>query len=213
MSTPDAATPIELDGIEVEVTPHTRKLLTVRQTKDFHAHVILWALEEGRWVATAETEGRIGSGGLAHPTQRLERTMTTPRGTHRLLFSFGTHRRRPGWRLGYRRIGRGDYWVGDNASPHYNRWRHRREGGFRPKLGEEQPNVSERLADYPKAYEFAMVIDFNYEEQVRKRGFAFFLHVQGKGGTGGCVAVPRGFMKSLMGEFVPEDRPLIAIGR
>lgn len=203
---------VELDGIEVALDPRTRKLVTVRQTETFHARVTLWVRDDDTWVERARTDGRIGSGGLAHASQRLERTMTTPRGTHRLLFSFGTHRRRPGWRLGYRRIRRGDYWVGDNASPHYNRWRNRRDGGFRPVLSEEQPNVSERLADYPKAYEFAMVIDFNYDEQVRKRGFAFFLHVQGEGGTGGCVGVPRRFMQSLMSEFVPEDHPLIAIG-
>lgn len=202
-----------LDGVEVQVQPGTRKLITVRRTRDYFAHVTLWVRDGAGWVVKAETEGRIGSGGLAHPAQRLERTMATPTGTYRLLHSFGTHRRRRGWRLGYRRIGPGDYWVGDNASPHYNRWRHKREGGFRTRLGEEQPNVSERLADYSKAYEYAMVIDFNYDEQVRKRGFAIFLHVEGKGGTGGCVAVPRAFMKDLMSEFVPEDRPLIAIGR
>lgn len=205
---------VRLDGIEVALRPHTRKLLTVRQTEGYLAHVTLWVLDGDTWTAAAQTEGRIGSGGLANPAQfLLEGTMTTPPGTHRLLHSFGTHRRRPGWRFGYRRIGRGDFWVGDNASAHYNRWRNKREGGFRTRLGEGQPNVSERLADHAEAYEFAMVIDFNYDDQVPKRGFAFFLHVQGKGGTGGCVGVPRPFMKRLMGEFVPGDDPLIAIGR
>ncbi|MDN5892854.1 MAG: L,D-transpeptidase family protein [Nocardioides sp.] len=202
-----------LDGIEVELRPGARKLLTVRQTREYHAHVTLWVLDGETWLARSETDGRIGMGGLAHPTQRLERTMATPTGTYRLLHSFGTHRRRRAWKLGYRRIGPGDYWVGDNSSPHYNRWRSKREGGFRTRLGEEQPNASERLADYAVAYEYAMVIDFNYDEQVRKRGFAIFLHVEGERGTGGCVAVPRDFMKSLMSELVAEDRPLIAIGR
>lgn len=204
---------IRLDGVDVAVRPTTRKLLTVRQTETYHARVTLWELVAGDWVERSATDGRIGSGGLAFPGQRLERMMATPTGTYRLLFSFGTHRRRRSWRLGYRRIGRGDYWVGDNASPFYNRWRHKSQGGFRTRLAEDQPNVSERLADYPKAYEYAMVIDFNYEEQVRKRGFAIFLHVQGEGGTGGCVAVPRSYMRDLMAEFVPDDDPLIAIGR
>lgn len=203
---------VQLDGIDVALRPGTRKLLTVRQTRDYFARITLWELEDGTWVERAATDGRIGNGGLADPNQRLERTMATPRGTYRLLYAFGTHRRRRAWRLGYRRIGRGDYWVGDNASPHYNRWRHKREGGFRTRLGEDQPNVSERLADYPKAYEYAMVVDFNYDEQVRKRGFAIFLHVQGEKGTGGCVAVPRPFMKMLLTELGPEDDPLIAIG-
>lgn len=194
---------IWLDGVAVELRPTTRKLLTVHQTKDYHARVTLWELVDGAWVERSATDGRIGNGGLADPDLRLERMMATPRGTYRLLHSFGTHRRRRSWRLGYRRIGRGDYWVGDNASPHYNRWRHRSQGGFRTRLGEDQPNVSERLADYPKAYEYAMVIDFNYEEQVRKRGFAIFLHVQGERGTGGCVAVPRDYMRDLIRNCAP----------
>lgn len=205
--------PVVLDGIEVSLDPDTRKVITVRQTHDYFAHVTLWVREDDTWTELAQTPGRIGNGGLANPTQRLERTMATPTGTYRLLHSFGTHRRRRSWRLGHRRIGRGDHWVGDNSSAHYNRWRNKREGGFRSLLGEEQPNASERLADHPEAYEYAMAFDFNYEEQTRKRGFAFFLHVQGERGTGGCVGVPRPFMKRLMGEFRPEDHPLIAIGR
>lgn len=206
-------TPVVLDGVTVTGAARSTQLLTVRHTGGHHAHVTLWerGAVDDEWLQVWDTPGRIGEGGLIAGTERTEGTQATPTGTYALTASFGTHRRSRGWRLDYRRIGPRDYWVGDNASPHYNRWRNARQGEFRHRLSGRQPNVSERLADYPVAYEFAMVIDFN-PEQRRHHGFAIFLHVQGRAGTGGCVAVPREVMRLLMGRLRPERRPVIAIG-
>lgn len=100
----------------------------------------------------------------------------------------------------------------DNASAYYNRYRNKSQGGFRWRLPSSNVNSSERLRDYPRQYEFAIVTSFNHA-QVRHRGSGIFLHVNGSGATGGCVSAPRRFIARLMRRIDPAERPVIAIGR
>jgi L,D-peptidoglycan transpeptidase YkuD (ErfK/YbiS/YcfS/YnhG family) len=157
-------------------------------------------------------DGRIGYGGLVAARRRHQGTGTTPLGTFRLPWAFGTHARSRAWDIGYRKIRRGDFWVQDNRSAHYNRYRNRRAGGFRWRLPASSPNSSERLTDYPRQYEWAIVTSFNHR-QVRHRGAGIFLHVNGSGATAGCVSAPRRFIRALMRRIDSDRRPVIAIGR
>jgi L,D-peptidoglycan transpeptidase YkuD (ErfK/YbiS/YcfS/YnhG family) len=102
--------------------------------------------------------------------------------------------------------------VEDNASRFYNRYRNQRQGGFRWRLPVSAENGSERLTDYPVAYEYAIVTSFN-QGQVRHRGAGIFLHVNGSGATAGCVSAPRRFLRALMARLDQATHPLIAIGR
>ena len=120
--------------------------------------------------------------------------------------------RRASWDLGYRRIHKGDFWVEDNGSDFYNRYRNQRQGGFRWWLPASNDNSSERLTDYPRQYEFSIVTGFNHQ-QVRHRGAGIFLHVNGSGATAGCVSAPRWFIRSLMARLDGHRVPVIAIGR
>lgn len=61
------------------------------------------------------------------------------------------HRQDPAWDLRYRTVRNGDYWVEDNGSRYYNRYRNKSQGGFRWWLPTSAPNGSERLKDYPIA--------------------------------------------------------------
>jgi L,D-peptidoglycan transpeptidase YkuD (ErfK/YbiS/YcfS/YnhG family) len=109
-------------------------------------------------------------------------------------------------------VRRGDYWVLDNESDFYNRYRNRKQGGFRWRLGSGHPDSSERLRDYPVQYEFSVVTRFNWS-QVRDRGGAIFLHVNGSGATAGCVSAPRWFLRKTMFRLDQDQAPVIAIGR
>jgi L,D-peptidoglycan transpeptidase YkuD (ErfK/YbiS/YcfS/YnhG family) len=170
-------------------------------------------LRDGRWEQRLQaSDGRIGYGGLVAGRQRRQGTGTTPLGTYDLPSAFGTHRASAAWDLPYRRIRAGDFWVQDNASDYYNRYRNQRQGGFRWRLPASDPNSSERLTDYPVQYEWSIVTGFN-AGQVRHRGSGIFLHVNGSGATAGCVSAPRSFIKALMGRLDPDRRPVIAIGR
>lgn len=207
------ATTLTLGGVAVHLRPGTAEVLTVDHTRGYHATVTLWRLREGAWVRTLRTtDGRTGYGGLVAGDERRQGTATTPLGTYGMLSSFGTHPHAGGWRLPYRHIRPGDYWVEDNASRFYNRYRARSQGGFRWWLPLSDENGSERLADFPRQYEYAVVLDYNHE-QVRHRGAGIFLHVNGRGATAGCVSAPRRFLRALMRRLDPAAVPVIAIGR
>lgn len=213
LATPTYADSITLDGVPVRVDDDPQQVVTVNRTSSYHARVAFWERGDGGWVRVLSvTDGRIGYGGLVRATRRRQGTGTTPLGTFRLPSSFGTHRRRAGWALGYRRIREGDFWVQDNRSAYYNRYRNKSEGGFRWWLPTSRVNSSERLTDYPTQYEYAVVTSFN-ERQVRHRGAGIFLHVNGPGATAGCVSAPRWVLRRLFGALDPSARPVIAIGR
>lgn len=209
-----ARTTITLGGVRVALKDGTRQVVTVNRTSGSHARVSLWQQDASGWQRLARSKaGRIGYGGLVRARERKQGTGTTPLGTFRLRSSFGTHDRAASWDLSHRRIRPGDYWVQDNASVHYNRYRNKSEGGFRWWLPTSDFNSSERLADYVPEYEYAIVTGFNYAAQVRRRGAGIFLHVNGPGATAGCVSAPRWFLKRTMATLDPDLRPVIAVGR
>ncbi|MBA2956101.1 L,D-transpeptidase family protein [Nocardioides sp. MAH-18] len=208
-----AAGTVRLDGVLVRLQPGTAQVVTVNHTGGHHARVTLWRLADGRWEQRLQVEdGRIGYGGLVAGDRRRQGTGTTPIGTYPLPWAFGTHDPDEAWDLRYREIRRGDFWVQDNRSAHYNRYRNQRDGGFRWWLPASDINASERLTDFRRQYEWSIVIGFN-AEQVRYRGAGIFLHVNGRGATAGCVSAPRAFIRTLMRRLDPDLHPLIAIGR
>ena len=204
---------VRLDGVTVQLRPGTTQVVTVNHTGGHRARVTLWAKDGGRWVQRLRaTDGRIGYGGLVRGVDRRQGTGTTPLGTYELPWAFGQVRARSAWKLRYRQVRHGDYWVQDNASDFYNRYRNKSQGGFRWRLPASDPNSSERLKDYRQQYEWSIVTTFN-QRQVRHRGSGIFLHVNGSGATAGCVSAPRRFIRALMFRLDPDRRPVIAIGR
>jgi L,D-peptidoglycan transpeptidase YkuD (ErfK/YbiS/YcfS/YnhG family) len=204
---------VRLDGVDVRLREGTRQVVTVNRTSGHHARVTLWALADGRWQQRIRAfDGRIGYGGVVPGPRRVQNTGTTPLGTYDLPWAFGMHAGDASWDLPYRKVRRGDFWVQDNQSRYYNRYRNQRQGGFRWWLSSSDPNSSERLTDYRSQYEWSIVIDFN-RNQVRHRGSGIFLHVNGSGATAGCVSAPRWFIQKLMARLDPARHPLIAIGR
>jgi L,D-peptidoglycan transpeptidase YkuD (ErfK/YbiS/YcfS/YnhG family) len=221
-TTPDApvapraatATKVTLGGVSVRLPAGSRQVVTVNHTHGTRARVALWQRDGSGWHRLTRTKtGRIGYGGLVRASQRKQNTGTTPLGTFRLLSSFGTHPRASAWKLDHRLVRPGDYWVQDNRSAYYNRYRNKSEGGFRWWLPESNSNSSERLADFPRQYEYSIVTSFNDANQVRHRGAGIFLHVNGGGATAGCVSAPRWFLVRAMATLDPDLRPVIAIGR
>jgi L,D-peptidoglycan transpeptidase YkuD (ErfK/YbiS/YcfS/YnhG family) len=209
-----AASHVVLDGVRVALPAGSRQVVTVNHTTGKHARVTLWQWGTAGWQRLARsTSGRIGYGGLARPRHRHQGSGTTPLGTYRLLSSFGTHPAETGWRLSHRTIAAGDYWVEDNRSAYYNRYRNKADGGFRWRLPQRAFNSSELLTDYPKQYEYSIVTSYNYDAQVRRRGAGIFLHVNGPGATAGCVSAPRWFLRAALAALDPAERPVIAIGR
>jgi L,D-peptidoglycan transpeptidase YkuD (ErfK/YbiS/YcfS/YnhG family) len=202
---------VTLGGVRVALREGTRQVVTVNHTRGYHARIAYWVLRKAHWTRLyAVHDGRIGYGGLVAPRRRHQGSGTTPLGTVRLISSFGRHPREDSWDLAYRRIRRGDYWVEDNGSRYYNRYRNKSQGGFRWWL-KSGPNTSERLTDYRKQYEYSVNTSFN-QSQVRHRGAGIFLHVNGRGATAGCVSVPADAMNRILAWLRPAAKPHIAIG-
>jgi L,D-peptidoglycan transpeptidase YkuD (ErfK/YbiS/YcfS/YnhG family) len=208
-----AAQRATIGGVRVILSSHTRQVVTVNHTRGFHARVGYWVLRHRRWTRLYDVrDGRIGYGGLVAATKRVQGSGTTPLGTVRLISAFGRHTRPVGWDLPYRRIHRGDYWVEDNRSAFYNRYRNRAQGGFRWWIPASDANSSERLTDFRRQYEYSIVTSYNHE-QVRHRGAGIFLHVNGAGATAGCVSAPRLLLRRLMWRLDPARHPVLAVGR
>jgi len=206
-------THVTLDGVRVGLREHTRQVVTVNHTRGYHARIGYWVERDGHWTRLyAVRDGRIGYGGLIAPKQRHQGTGTTPSGTVKLISAFGRHARDTSWDLPYRRIRKGDYWVEDNGSRYYNRYRNKAQGGFRWWLPTSRENSSERLRDFPVQYEYSIVTSYN-RAQVRHRGAGIFLHVNGDGATAGCVSAPRPFLVRMMRRLDPAKVPVMAVGR
>ena len=116
----------------------------------------------------------------------------TPTGVYRFTRAFGIAPD-PGSRMPYTRINDSHYWVGDSASPLYNR--------FASVVGGDAPfdtTQSEHLIDYAQAYRYCLSISYNEAGQPG-RGSAIFLHCYPENPyTGGCIAVPEEAMKTIM---------------
>lgn len=202
---------VRLGGVKVDLRAHTRQVVTYNHRGGHGGRISFWTRSKGEWHRRlSAVDGRIGYGGLVPRKERRQGTGTTPLGTFGMPFAFGMHRERDAWDIRYRKVRKGDYWVQDNASDFYNRYRNKSQGGFRWWLDGE--NSSERLLDYRGQYEWAIVMDFNWN-QVRHRGSGIFLHVNGDGATAGCVSAPRWFIKRLMKRIDADKGPVIAVGR
>ncbi|MBV9830890.1 MAG: L,D-transpeptidase family protein [Marmoricola sp.] len=210
---PAQAGGLVLDGVPVWLpSARSTQVVTVNHTRGHRARVTLWERTSTGWHRVARSrDGRIGYGGLVPGARRHQGTGTTPLGSYRLISAFGTHPRAAAWRLEYRQIHAGDYWVEDNGSAFYNRYRNKAEGGFRWWL-RSGVDTSERLQDFPRQYEYAIDTSYNLD-QVRHRGAGIFLHVNGRGATAGCVSAPRWFVRLAMARLDPSRVPMIAIGR
>jgi L,D-peptidoglycan transpeptidase YkuD (ErfK/YbiS/YcfS/YnhG family) len=167
-----AADPERIDSLR-----GARQAVVVTSTAWRSTHVMVRTYQrvDGRWrLVRGPMPGRIGYNGFS--TNRREGDGTTPAGTFKFVFGFGS-RPNPGLR-GYvwRPLRPGACWSARRAD--YNRWVTR--GCSRGESLWKNRRV---------AYRYAMVIDFNYRRPVWKRGSGIFLHQQTGGPTAGCVSL------------------------
>ena len=148
------------------------------------------------WQEIMSTPGFIGKNGLG---KEKEGDGKTPVGTFRFTEAFGIAED-PGCAISYHQVTEDDYWSGDvREGYHYNQMVSLKEY---PDLNLDD---SEHLADYAYEYQYGLNISYN-EEGTPGLGSAIFLHCFGamKPQTGGCVAIPRDQMLTVMKQ-VKED--------
>jgi L,D-peptidoglycan transpeptidase YkuD (ErfK/YbiS/YcfS/YnhG family) len=184
--------------------------------KDADGH---WHLRFGPWRA------RVGYAGMAPAATRRQNTGTTPAGTFRMLWAFGS-RPDPGTRLGrYVRFDRNDWWPYDPRDPStYNVFQRSRSPQAHWRRTE-----AEHLADWAAgAYRYSVVLDYNLPSGVQwstkaaeyvaadpantRKGGGIFLHANGRGATAGCVSIGVYRMQRVLRWLDAAKHPRIVIG-
>ena len=177
-----------------------------------------WRLRFGPWSA------RVGWNGMVRSADRRQDSGTTPAGTFRLLYGFGSAPD-PGSGLAYRRFDNNDWWVYDPRDPRtYNVWQ-----PFRSGRASWRRDWAEHLADWAGGqYRYGVVLDYNLPSGVRwsstmrqrlasdpadtRRGGGIFLHLKGSGATAGCISVGRDRMRTLLRWLSSDREPRIVVG-
>ena len=102
----------------------------------------------------------------------------------------------------YRQINENCYWVDDSESTLYNQWVESMDITW---------NSAEHLSDYPIAYKYAVVINYNMNPAVPYKGSAIFMHCMTGSYTAGCVAIPENDMLYTMKWLDSASNPIIII--
>lgn len=152
--------------------------------------------DKGVWRQIISTPGYIGKNGLG---KTMEGDGMTPVGNFTFNRAFGIAED-PGCALEYLQVDDSHYWSGDEREGYaYN------ELVSIEDLPDLNTEVSEHIIDYTSQYQYCLNISYN-EEGVPGVGSAIFLHCLGpvKPYTGGCVAIPKDQMVTVM-KYVSPD--------
>ena len=182
---------------ELEQAQDAQQLFVVAAVGPTTAYVSLHEKDEnGAWMQLMSTPGYIGKHGLG---KQAEGDGRTPVGTFSFNAAFGIAED-PGCAIPYRQVTEDDYWSGDQREGYgYNRMVSIRD------LPDLNTDDSERIVDYRYQYQYCLNISYN-AEGTPGLGSAIFLHCLGpvKPYTGGCVAIPKDQMLTVMQNVRPD---------
>ncbi|MBR4320029.1 MAG: L,D-transpeptidase family protein [Oscillospiraceae bacterium] len=185
-------------GLTEEDLTDTGQVIIVRSSyRD--AEVFLVEKSETGWSEYSHTYGVVGKNGVS--SESREGDYRTPKGFFPLGFAFGTEELDT-LNIEYRKINSNCYFVDDPESEFYNQW---------VESDSVTWNSAEHLADYPTAYHYSVVIDYNMNPVVPYAGSAIFLHVMTGSYTAGCVAVPKSDMIDILYWLNDAENPMILI--
>ena len=167
--------------------PDAPQLLEVESTGGSNAKVRYYLrTPDGGWKLVCRGSAFIGKNGLG---KTREGDAMTPRGELRPLFAFGI-KPNPGSLLQYVPVTRGLI-AADGEGPFYNKVVGPADYGATPPEGE-------RMWELSPEYDYGLQTDFN-RECTYPLGSAIFIHCKGaKSWTGGCVALDKRIMLTIL---------------
>jgi L,D-peptidoglycan transpeptidase YkuD (ErfK/YbiS/YcfS/YnhG family) len=142
--------------------------------------------QNGKWKENLTTTGYIGKNGVG---KYREGDQKTPLGTYALTSAFGLQQD-PGTSLPYVHINQHYYWVNDVNSRYYDQLVN--NNTVLPDW-----NAAEHLSDYPKYYDYAIVIGYNVSH-TEGNGSGIFLHCSDNKPTAGGIAIPKDKMIEIL---------------
>ena len=156
---------------------------------------------DGKWAKKYQTlNGFVGTGGVADNVGPTDDT--TPKGTYRFEFAFGTNYD-PGTAFEYTTVGYDTQWVTDPASMNYNRM-------VEADSVEADYSSCQQLYEYTKSYPYALVFDYNRNPVDSSKGCARFLHVASEPTYGG-VGISEKALGTILQWLTPDANPTISI--
>ena len=141
---------------------------------------------DGSWNPVFEPYTvHLGVHGLVSPEEKVEGDLKTPTGYYGMPFGFGK-KNDLNTKLKFMEVGPKHVWVCDDESPEYNTIVVDKDGKY-------TNNKNEKLFRSDHLYDYAIVIDYNMEARVPKKGSAIFIHIEREEnhGTAGCVSMSR----------------------
>lgn len=192
----------------VMATGDAQQVITVVASSPDATSAELQAWQEapgGAWAQVGtSTIAHTAAGGITDsPSEGIP---ATPSGSFSITEAFGKVPN-PGTRLAYFQTTAADWWI-SQPGPLYNT--HQTCIANCP-FETASPNA--RLTDPLRAYNVAIVIDYNRFPVVQGAGSAYFLHVTTAGQpTRGCIAIPQASLVLLMRWLDPSKHPRIMIG-
>lgn len=198
VSRPTTLTPQQVSRLEA--AHNVDQLILIGGTGGSDALFAFYEKRGGLWRTVLTAPAYIGKNGLG---KTREGDAKTPTGIFHFTKAFGIAPD-PGCALGYTQVEDAHYWVGDGASPLYNRFADIRDGYVFDKA------ESEHLIEYTKPYQYCLNISYN-ENGTPGLGSAIFLHCySNRSYTGGCVAIPEDDMRRVLRSLRPGCRLVIA---
>lgn len=157
--------------------------------------------DDGVWTPKFDAmKGFVGTGGVAAAVGPYDDT--TPAGTYRVEYAFGTNMD-PGTALTYYGVEYGMRWITDPASMNYNRL-------MAPDATYVDWNECQWLHEYTKSYPYAIVFDYNRDPVDPSQGCARFLHVA-EAPTYGGVGIAESDLRNILLWLDPSANPTISI--
>ncbi|MFI7578691.1 L,D-transpeptidase [Micromonospora sp. NPDC049497] len=144
---------------------------------------------------------RIGTKGFSD--SHVEGVPTTPTGVYSIGSTMYGALASPGVRYSYHRLVVNDWWDENPSSPTYNSFVH----------GTDPGGNSEALWQIVPQYNYFAVINYNIPVRAATpaRGSGIFLHVNGSGGTAGCVSLTQSNLLQVLKWLNPAASPRIVM--
>ena len=175
---------VELNIEKTKTAQKTNQIIVVIKDK-----IYLYNKINEKWHKELESDCIYGKNGYS--INRKEGDYTTPIGSFKLLYAFGTEEN-PNTQMKYKKILNTSYYSQDkNKKDEYNRW-----------IESNKKIDGEHLIDYKIQYHYAIVIGFNINPVIVGKGSSIFLHVKGeKDYTEGCIAVEESVMIDIFSKI------------
>jgi len=192
-----------IEKLKASKTSEQILTITVPELNSYKAKANYYELQNEEWKHIyVNLYAVTGKNGIMY--NRKQNTNTSPIGDFGFVYGFGI-KQNPGIKYKYKDITNSDYWVTDPNSELYNRWSNNYDGWDRTE--------EEHLISFGYLYNYAMVIDFNYNVPVKGKGAAIFMHVASKNGkgTGGCIGLKEEDLVNIIKRLEPSKNPRIII--